>query len=140
MGADPYPKVPQPAVGAVVFKEGRVLLVRRAKDPAAGTWAIPGGRVRLGETLQQAAEREIREETGLIVKAGAPVYTFDVIERDQQGRVRFHYIIVDLAADYVSGDLVAGDDALEAGWFGPDQWETIAINPATLQFLKSCSD
>jgi len=63
-----------------------------------------------------------------------------VIERDQQGRVRFHYIIVDLAADYVSGDLVAGDDALEAGWFGPDQWETIAINPATLQFLKSCSD
>lgn len=140
MAAADYPISPQPAVGAVVFRQGRVLLVRRAKDPAAGTWAIPGGRVRLGETLQQAAEREIFEETGLTVKAGAPVYTFDVIERDPAGRVRFHYVIVDLAAEYVAGDLAAGDDALEAGWFGPDQWQTIAINPSTLRFLKSLSD
>jgi len=140
MRAAEFPQTPRPAVGAVVFNQGRVLLVRRAKDPAAGTWAIPGGRVRLGETLQQAAEREVFEETGLTVIAGAPVYTFDVIERDPTGRVRFHYVIVDLAATYVAGDLKAGDDALEAGWFGPDQWPRIAINPSTLRFLKSLSD
>jgi len=85
-----YPPAPRVAVGAVVIRAGSVLLVRRGKAPSDGQWAIPGGSVELGETLQQAAEREILEETGIRIRAGKPVYTFDLIERDRQKRIRFH--------------------------------------------------
>ena len=84
-----YPDSPLVAVGAVVFNQNRVLLVKRAKPPAQNQWAIPGGKVRLGETLQQAAEREIHEETGIIIRALKPIYTFDIIQKDRSGRIRF---------------------------------------------------
>jgi ADP-ribose pyrophosphatase len=131
-----YPRIPCVAVGAVVFKNGRVLLVRRGRPPSQDLWAIPGGRVRLGETLQQAAEREIREETGLTVKAGSPVLTFDHIEHDAAGRIRFHYVIVDLLAELIGGRLLPGDDALEARWIGPRELERITVSPATLELLR----
>jgi ADP-ribose pyrophosphatase len=99
-----YPDAPKVAVGAVVFKDERVLLVRRGQPPSKNLWAIPGGSVEIGETLQEAAEREILEETGIKIQAGEPVFTFDVIDRDGTGKIRFHYVIVDLAADYVTGD------------------------------------
>jgi ADP-ribose pyrophosphatase len=123
-------------VGAVVFDDrGRVLLVRRGNPPAGGQWAIPGGRVALGETLRQAAEREIREETGLIVRATEPVITFDVIERDAAGRVRFHYVIVDFKAELVGGDMQPGDDALDACWADPAAMRELAVNAATRRLL-----
>jgi ADP-ribose pyrophosphatase len=86
-------------VGAIVVRDSRVLLIQRGQPPSEGLWAIPGGRVELGETLQEAAEREIKEETGLTIRARNPIHTFDVILRDEGGRVRFHYVIVDLLAD-----------------------------------------
>ena len=131
-----YPDHPRVAVGAVVFKDKCVLLVRRGQPPAENLWAIPGGSVEIGETLQRAAEREIREETGIQIRAGKPVYTFDVIERDPNGRIRFHYVIVDLTAEYVSGELTAGDDAIEARWFSADEIKTIAVNATTLRLLQ----
>ena len=97
-----YPGHPRVAVGAVVFKDERVLLVRRGQPPSEDLWAIPGGSVEIGETLQEAAEREILEETGIKIRAGEPVFTFDVIERDRTGKIRFHYVIVDLVADYTA--------------------------------------
>jgi ADP-ribose pyrophosphatase len=124
------------AVGAVVFLDNRVLLVRRGQPPSADQWAIPGGRVRLGETLQQAAEREILEETGVVIKAGKPIYTFDMIERDADGGIRFHYIIVDLEADYVRGDLCGGDDAAEAKWVSAADLGGMKVNRQTLGLLK----
>lgn len=130
-----YPDAPRPAVGAVVFKDDAVLLVRRGKPPALGIWAIPGGSVRLGETLQTAAEREILEETGIVIRAGQPVYVFDVIERDGNGRVRFHYVIVDLAAEYVAGDPRPGDDATDARWVRQHDLAALDINPATRRLL-----
>ena len=131
-----YPDAPRVAVGAIVTKEGRVLLVRRGRPPSEGLWAIPGGRVELGETLQEAAERELREETGLHIQAGKPVYTFDVIVRDNRGRVRFHYVIVDLLADYIGGQLQPGDDACEARWVGPAELDELPINQTTLELLQ----
>ncbi|MDA8139001.1 MAG: NUDIX hydrolase, partial [Desulfobacteraceae bacterium] len=116
-----YPDQPLASVGAVVFKENRVLLVQRGRPPAQGQWAIPGGRIALGETLQQAAEREIMEETGVVITAREPIFTFDVVERDEQGKVRFHYIVVDLIADYVSGDPRPGDDAADARWVAAEE-------------------
>jgi 8-oxo-dGTP diphosphatase len=131
-----YPDHPRAAVGAVVFKEGQVLLVRRGRPPGLGQWAIPGGNVRLGETLQQAAEREILEETGIVIAAREPVFTFDVVDRDPGGRVRFHYVIVDLAAEYLGGDLRAGDDALEARWVRPAELSSLPVNAITRALLS----
>jgi len=131
-----YPDAPRLAVGAVVFKDDRVLLVQRGRPPASGEWAIPGGSVKLGESLQAAAEREVLEETGIVIVASTPVYTFDVVEYDDEGRVRFHYLIVDLNAEYHGGDLRAGDDALAARWVAADELAGLAVNKRTLFLLQ----
>lgn len=125
------------AVGAVVFKDECVLLVRRGQPPAEGLWAIPGGNVEIGETLQEAAEREILEETGVQIRASKPIYTFDAIDRDAAGKVRFHYVIVDLAADYVLGEPSPGDDALEARWVSAHEIHNLRVSAATLDLLKN---
>lgn len=131
-----YPDSPRVAVGAFVFKNDRVLLVRRGRSPAKGLWAIPGGSVKLGETLREATEREIREETGLVVKAGKPVYTFDVVDRDESGRIRYHYVIVDLIATFVSGKVRPGDDAIEARWVSASEMKDLQVSDRTRAALK----
>jgi len=130
-----YPSQPQVAVGAVVIHEGQVLLVRRGHAPAVNQWAIPGGRVELGESLQIAAEREVREETGVRIVAGEVIFVFDVIDRNADGRVRFHYVIVDLEARYLEGRVAAGGDAVEARWVAPHELAGLNVNSATRQFL-----
>ena len=132
-----YPGHPRVAVGAVVFKDECVLLVRRGQPPAEDLWAIPGGSVEIGETLQEAAEREILEEAGIQIRASKPIYTFDVIDRDADGKVRFHYVIVDLAADYVRGEPSPGDDAVEARWVSATEINGLAVSSATLKLLKT---
>lgn len=132
-----YPGNPRVAVGAVVFRQECVLLVRRGQPPAEDLWAIPGGSVEIGETLQEAAEREILEETGIQIRALEPIYTFDVIDRDAAGKIRFHYVIVDLAADYIMGAPAPGDDALEARWVSAREINGLEVSAATLKLLKN---
>ena len=132
-----YPLQPVVAVGAIVFKNNRVLLVRRAQPPSQDMWAIPGGRVEIGETLQEAAEREILEETGITIQAGEPVYTFDYIERDGSPHPRFHYVIIDLAADYVRGETRAGDDAADVRWVTAEELASLNVSSKTLRLLKT---
>ena len=131
-----YPVRPALAVGAVVFKDDRVLLVKRGNPPAQGVWAIPGGSVELGETLKNAAEREVLEETGIVIKAGDPVFSFESIHRDDEDRVRFHYYIVDLGATYISGEPAAGDDAQDVGWVSREDLGRLNVNPTTLKVLE----
>jgi ADP-ribose pyrophosphatase len=131
-----YPPQPVVAVGAIVFKNNRVLLVRRAQPPSQDLWAIPGGRVEIGETLQEAAEREILEETGIIIQAREPVYTFDYIERDGSALPRFHYVIIDLIADYVRGEARAGDDAADVRWVTAEELASLKVSSKTVRLLK----
>jgi ADP-ribose pyrophosphatase len=138
MGGDcksTYPDAARVAVGAVVIHAERVLLVLRSKPPAEGVWAIPGGSVRLGETLKEAAEREVLEETGVRIRAGEPVYTFESIISDDDGKVRFHYVIIDLAADFLDGTPHAGDDALDARWFSKEALGDFRVSRTTLSLL-----
>lgn len=130
-----YPDAPRIAVGAVVFKENRVLLVKRGRPPGKGQWAIPGGSVMLGETMRVAVEREVMEETGIAVTAKDPVITFDVVDHDSRGRVRFHYVIVDFSAEYQSGDVKPGDDAVDARWVAADELVALAVNIRTRTLL-----
>ncbi len=102
-----------------------------------GQWAIPGGRIKIGETLQQAAEREILEETGINIKAGEPVFTFDLIQHNDNGQCQYHYVIIDLAAEYLNGDPVAGDDAVEVRWVSENELNELEVNEMTLRLLKS---
>ena len=124
-------KHPIAGIGAVVIHNHKVLLVKRAKPPKQGLWCIPGGKIRFGENLQQAAEREIQEETGVVIKAGEPVYVFDVIDND-----KFHYVVVDLLAEYISGTVKPNDDASDAKWFAIHEIELPDVDLETKTLLR----
>lgn len=113
-----YPGRPWVGVGCVVLRpaDGAVLLVRRGKPPRLGRWSLPGGAQRAGETCEEAARRELREEAGVEVGALALCAVVDAITRDGAGRARFHYTIVDYCALWRSGEARAGDDAAAVAW------------------------
>ncbi len=115
-----YPNRPLIGVGVVVFKDDRVLLIRRGKPPREGQWSLPGGRQRLGERVEETARREVAEEAGIEVEVGPLVDVVDSITRDDQGAVQYHYTLVDLLAEWRSGEAVAGHDAAEVTWADPD--------------------
>ena len=106
-----YPDRPFVGVGAVIVQDGRVLIVKRKYDPLAGQWSIPGGAVELGETLEASIAREMLEETGLEIEVGPVIEVFDRITRDEQGRVRYHFVLVDYLCRVAGGRLDAGTDA-----------------------------
>lgn len=125
---------PETAVGAVVIHDGRLLLIRRGRGPAIGQWSVPGGRVEWGETLAQAVEREVAEETGLAVRCGPFI---GWVERMGRGH---HYVILDFRAEVV-GDppviLRAGDDAAEAAWVPLSEVSTVDLVDGMLSFLRT---
>ncbi|MFO0995387.1 MAG: NUDIX hydrolase [Alphaproteobacteria bacterium] len=111
-----YPDRPFVGVGVVVWRDDRVLLVRRARPPRKGDWSIPGGLQHLGETVAEAARREVREETGLSIVLGEPLTVVDSVRHDDQGRVEYHYTLVDFSAEWAAGEAVAADDVDAAEW------------------------
>lgn len=111
-----YPEVPRVGVGVVVLRDRHVLLVRRDRPPARGKWSIPGGVVDLGETTEAAAVREVAEECSLRVRLVGVAGVLDRIIPDPDGRVRYHYVLIDYAAIPESGELRAGSDAADARW------------------------
>ena len=131
-----FEELPRLAVGAVVLRGRDVLLVKRGKPPAFRLWAVPGGCVRLGETLLQAAEREVREETGVEIRATEVAHAFDVIDRDESGRVLHHYVVVDVLAEWIAGEPRAADDALEAGWHELGALDALPISIETLRLVR----
>jgi ADP-ribose pyrophosphatase YjhB (NUDIX family) len=112
-----YPEAPLIGVGAVVLRRDEVLLIRRAKPPRQGEWSIPGGLQKLGETVFAAAEREVREETGVSVRALGIVDVVDLIDREAgTARIVHHFTLIDVAAIWIDGEAVAGADAAAIAW------------------------
>lgn len=109
-------KVPKLAALAVLIREERVLLVRRKNEPDAGMWGFPGGHVDLGEMALDAAARELREETGVVGRPLQYLTNIDVIIHDEDGGLKFHFLLAAVLCDYLSGDPVADDDVSEAKW------------------------
>ncbi|OGS62704.1 MAG: hypothetical protein A3K59_01030 [Euryarchaeota archaeon RBG_19FT_COMBO_69_17] len=109
-----FPGRPVPAVGAIVFRGDAVLLVKRGREPNKGRWSLPGGSLETGETVEAAAVREAREETGVVARALRPAFVGDYVSRDPDGRVRWHYVLIDVLCEYVSGEAVPATDAEEA--------------------------
>jgi 8-oxo-dGTP diphosphatase len=132
-----YPLTPTVGVGAVVVRDDHVLLVQRGNEPNRGQWSIPGGVLELGETLAQAAEREVLEECNIEVKAGTTLSSDELIVRDKQGRVHYHYVLIDLLAHWNCGEPVAGSDALAARWTTEEEWAHLPLVPRIIPVLRS---
>jgi len=112
-----YPDSPLIGVGAVIVADGRALLIRRGQAPLLGEWSLPGGVLECGETLREAVIREAREETGLVVEVGEMLGVYERVIRTEDGRVRYHYVLIDFLCRAVAGELKAGSDAADVGWF-----------------------
>jgi 8-oxo-dGTP diphosphatase len=138
-----YPAGPIPSVGAIVCHGDRVLLVLRAQEPSRGKWSVPGGVVELGETVGEAARREVLEECGLEIEVGEAIAVRDAIIRDQDGRIRFHYVLVDMVARCVGGELSPASDAADARWFSRAELDdldlTTGLLPVLLRGFDECS-
>jgi 8-oxo-dGTP diphosphatase len=114
-----YPTRPYLAVSAAIFRDGRVLIVRRARPPANGLYTLPGGGVELGETLEEAVIREVREETALDVEPVALAGYRQAIARDAEGRIERHFVILPFAARWIAGEVALNEELAEAHWLPP---------------------
>jgi mutator protein MutT len=124
-----YPDRPFVGVGAVIVHRGRVVLVRRRQEPLAGQWSLPGGAVELGETLEACVAREMLEETGLEVEVGPVIEVLDRITCDEDGRVRYHFVLVDYLCWRIAGELRPGSDVDEAALVAPADLAGYALTP-----------
>lgn len=135
-----YPNRPFVAVGTIVVKDGRVLLARRGKEPSYGLWSLPGGAVDLGEGLTLAAQRETREECGIEVEITDVLEVVERMVRDADGRVQFHYVIVDYLARWASGDLQPSSEVLEARWVAPEDFPRFEMTRGTAEVVLRMLD
>ncbi len=110
------PNTPVLAVLAVVVRNGKVLLVQRGNQPDRGKWGFPGGKVELGETVATAAARELQEETGIDAAPGEVLTVLDFMDRDESGAVRYHYAMVCVRLDWITGEGIAASDAMDVAW------------------------
>ena len=131
-----YPKRPITGVGAVILHSEKILLIQRGKQPQKGAWSLPGGAQKLGETIYEAARREIREETGLKVEILGLVDVVDSIRRDEMGEVEYHYTLVDMAAVSSGGIPQAGGDAQDCRWFTLSEIEAIEVWSETKRIIS----
>ena len=131
-----YPERPLVGVGAVIVEGDRVVLVRRAAEPMAGEWSIPGGLLELGETMRAGAEREALEETGLRVEAGEVQEVLDRIVPDTAGKPRYHYVLIDLSCRPVAGELRTGGDAVEARWVRESELESLGVAETAIWVIR----
>ena len=131
-----FPELPLVGVGAIIIENSRVLLVKRAHPPLQAQWSIPGGVLEVGELVREAAIREAREETGLIVEPGELLGVYDRILRNAGQRVQYHYVLIDFLCRRVGGELQAADDAAEVRWFVREELPALNLAEDTQDVIK----
>lgn len=135
-----YPTRPYLAVSAAIFRDGRVLIVRRARPPAHGLYTLPGGGVELGETLEQAIIREVREETGLAITPLALVGFREAVARDAAGRVERHFVILPFAARWIAGQVALSEELAEAHWRKPDELAGLKTTEGLAEIVAAAAE
>ncbi len=125
-----------PGVGALILEGDRILLVERAREPLKGWWSLPGGVLEPGELLRDAVIREVREETGLVIEPIEMMEIYERIMRDEEGRVEYHYVLMDFLCRVIGGNLAAADDACGAQWFARGELAALRITEGTLPVIE----
>ena len=131
-----YPDRPYVGIGGIIVHEGRVVLVKRRFEPLAGQWSIPGGAVETGETLEACLIREMTEETGFVVEVGPVVEVLDRITRDEEGRVLYHFVLIDYLCRPIGGELRAGSDVAEAVLAEPSEFAQYELTEKALSVIE----
>ncbi|HEY3974432.1 MAG TPA: NUDIX hydrolase [Candidatus Sulfotelmatobacter sp.] len=131
-----FPEIPLVGVGAIIIENSRVLLVKRAHPPLQAQWSIPGGVLEVGEFVRDAAIREAREETGLVVEPGELLGVYDRILRHTDERVQYHYVLIDFLCHRVGGELQAADDATEVRWFAREELPPLNLAEDTQDVIR----
>jgi 8-oxo-dGTP diphosphatase len=134
-----YPEQPVVGIGAVILRNGEILLEKRGNQPARGQWSIPGGGVEVGESLEGAVERETLEETGLTVTSASLIDVVDQVHLDAQGKIEYHYVIVDYIVQAM-GKPKASSDAAELRWVPLDEVESFDLTPSFRRFFVKNKD
>lgn len=132
-----YPDRPFCGVGIVCFKDDHVLIVKRAKPPIKWEWSIPGGGQELGETTRETALRELKEETGIDARLIGLIDVVDSVSHDEAGQIRFHYTLVDFAAEWIAGEPVGDDDVSHAAWTPLSGIETLGLWSETIRIIRA---
>ena len=135
-----YPTRPYLAVSAAIFRDGCVLIVRRGRPPAHGLYTLPGGGVELGETLEQAVMREVREETGLAIAPLALVGFREAIARDAAGRIERHFVILPFAARWIAGEIALSEELAEADWRRPDALADLKTTEGLAEIVAAAAE
>lgn len=131
-----YPETPIPAVGAFILKDGKLLLVKRAYEPGAGKWTVPGGAIELGEKTVEALRREILEEVGIRLKNVKLLDIYDAIFRDDEGRIRYHYVIIEFLAEPETMEVKLSDEALDYRWVNLEEVEYLDLTYSVRYMIK----
>src|SRR5690349_8948823 len=130
-----YPATPFVGVGAIIIEDGQVLLIKRGHAPLAGEWSIPGGVLEVGETLREAAIREVREETGLEVEPADLLGVYDRVLRDDAGRTIYHYVLIDFLCRRISGEAHAASDAVDLRWCTQKEVDSLSLASDTVEVI-----
>ena len=134
-GKHRYPSMPLVGVGGLIVNEGKILLVKRAFEPRAGFWAIPGGTLELGETLEEALVREVEEETGIKIKVGKLLGVSNLILRDKRGRVKYHFVLVDFMAKPLRGKPKPSCETPEVRWVSLKELDKYRLTKTTRRLI-----
>jgi 8-oxo-dGTP diphosphatase len=131
-----YPERPIVGIGGVVIASGRALLIKRGHPPLQGEWSIPGGTLEVGETLLEGVRRELAEETGIEVRVLALIEVFERVFRDDAGKARYHFVILDYLCEAVGGEAQAGSDVTDVAWASEDELEQYALTPTATRVIR----
>lgn len=136
-----YPSAPLVGVGVItVNDEEKVLLVRRGHEPSKGLWSVPGGMVELGERVRDAGIREVKEECNIDIEPEEVISVVDIILKDKDNGVKYHYVLIEYLAKYLGGDVHAQSDVMEAEWFSRNELDALELPDVTRNVIEKAFD